>query len=71
MLGYPDNAWEPENIVFGNLEFIGHHWRLMLLFGYDGSRFLHFVTDVFPLTDQPAPTKWFTVYILGACVFIY
>jgi hypothetical protein len=36
-----------------------------------GAGFYFLLIEVFPLTDKPAPTKWFTVYIFGACVFIY
>jgi hypothetical protein len=36
-----------------------------------GAGFYFLLIEVFPLTDKPTPTKWFTVYIFGACVFIY
>ncbi len=36
-----------------------------------GAGFYILFLEVSPLADKPAPTKRFTVYIFGACVFIY
>jgi hypothetical protein len=57
-----------EIIIFGYLGFDGRLWCSSDTMG---AGFYFLLMEVFPLTDKPAPTKRFTVFIFGACVFIY